>query len=245
MIVPAKFHLLQINNIPGSPSTQTIRQRLHCLTFTLSPDQVTQILHRSQSKGQAMIPPLTWQHMSCGQASGPSSCTVSGVSFCSSTPGGISLFLDTRTPQTSSSVWLSLRCLGPGFWTLPWSTGTGGWGKKSDSYRKNYFSFLVLLLCDQMCIQVFDCYHDTQQKILTLQKLRRKMRQGCLSFPMPLEIIFIQKKMLSKHDPFHNGTGCRRRTEYAFLAKPAGVSLWCPSWQTLYLISGEKQCHAV
>lgn len=156
-----------------------------------------------------MIPLLTSRRTSCGQASGPSSCTVSGVRFCSSIPVGISLFLDTQTPQTSSSVWRSPQCLGPGSGTLLWSTGTGGWRENSDSYRKPlyFFFFKVLLLWSVMCIKVFDDFRNISQdaaKCLTLfakvggEKKETKNRKGCLSDYL---------LMLSKHDPFHNGTG--------------------------------------
>ena len=101
------------------------------------------ILHRSQSKRRAKIPALTWRRTSCGQASEPSSCKASEASFCSSTPGGISLFQDTRTPRTSSSVWPNLRCLDPGFWTLPGSRGPGGGGKEKMIHtgKNNYIFF--------------------------------------------------------------------------------------------------------
>lgn len=129
-----------------------------------------------------MIPLLTSRRTSCGQASGPSSCTVSGVRFCSSIPVGISLFLDTQTPQTSSSVWRSPQCLGPGSGTLLWSTGTGGWRENSDSYRKPlYFFFLKCCYCDQWCALKFlttsETFHKTQQNVwLCLQKLVEKKR---------------------------------------------------------------------
>lgn len=46
------------------------------------------------------------------------------------------------------------------------------------------------------------------------KKKETKNRKGCLS-----DYLF----MLSKHDPFHNGTGGLGRTEYASVADPVGV----------------------
>ena len=71
-----------------------------------------------QNKTVRFFPP-TWRHMSFCQASEPSSCTVSVKSSCSSTPEGIFLSLDTRSPQTSSIFWLILQCHDPGYGILP------------------------------------------------------------------------------------------------------------------------------
>lgn len=109
------------------------RKRLTCLTFFLSSNVQVK---RSKNNDPTMTPLLTWLRMSYGQTSVLSSCTVSGVTFYSSTPVEISLFLDTHTPQTSSSIWLSPQCLGLDLWTLPWSTGPGFNDKKNSTPRK-------------------------------------------------------------------------------------------------------------
>ena len=57
--------------------------------------------------------------MSFCPASELSSCTVSVKSSCSSTPEGIFLSQDTRSPQTSSIFWLILQCHDPGYGILP------------------------------------------------------------------------------------------------------------------------------
>lgn len=193
-----------------------------------------------------MIPLLTSRRTSCGQASGPSSCTVSGVRFCSSIPVGISLFLDTQTPQTSSSVWRSPQCLGPGSGTLLWSTGTGGWRENSDSYRKPlyFFFFKVLLLWSVMCIKVFDDFRNISQdaaKCLTLfakvggKKKRQKTERGVY-----LIICLCCVNMI----PFITGRGVGEDW-ICFRGRPSRGSVWRPSWKTPYLIGGEQQCHAV
>lgn len=133
-----------------------------------------------------MIPPLTWQRTSCGQASGLSSCTVSGVRFCSSIPVGISLFLDTRTLQTSSSVWLNLQCLCPGFWTHPWSKETGGFGKERGFVQWNTVHVVkrAAALRLVMHIKVLDFFTmHRKKKRQSVCKIWRVIKNRVLIFP--------------------------------------------------------------
>lgn len=164
----------------GALSTQGKGQRLRCLAFTLSLNSTDP----SQRKGQAMIPLLTWRRTSCGQVSGPSSCTFSGVSSCFSIPVGTSLFPDTRTQQTSSTVWLSPRCLDPGSWTLPWSTGTEGWEKQKWFIQKNYCIYKTATLWSVMHIRIYS--KRTNFLCKSWRKKETKNGWECLSFLMPI-----------------------------------------------------------
>lgn len=171
---------------------------------------------RSKDQEVMLWPPLlTWLRMSYGQTSVLSLCTVSGVMFYSSTPVEISLFLDTHTPQTSSSIWLSPQCLGLDLWTLPWSTGPGVDDKKNSTPRKHEKANVFLkarLVCVQWCmfnfLTTWAAFGCTQQK-KKANKNPIKNRKVCLS------VLMCITEILSKQHLFHNGL----RVEYASIAE--------------------------
>lgn len=170
-----------------------------------------------------MTPLLTWLRMTYGQTLVLSSCTVSGVMFYSSIPVEISLFLDTHTPQTSSSIWLSLQCLGLDLWTLPWSTGPGVDDKKNSTPRKTWKSSCIskssASLCSVMHVKFLDHLSNiwlyTAKHKLCKNWWKKKPNKNLIkNRNVCLSVLMCITEMLSKQHLFHNGL----RVEYASTA---------------------------
>ena len=133
--------------------------------------------------------------MSFDRAAWHASCTVSVARFYSSIPAGISPSPDTRSPQTSSIVWRTLRYHGPSYGTLPFQTdsetnGNGKW----DFVQLSTSRILLVILRLKFAIETTNSRIDCAQGMTLIGK-HRTFRSRLEDYATRV----LQSKTLSAH----------------------------------------------